>query len=86
MFIVNKKARSWETDVPTSEKTARKLGMVMHTANPSTQEVDTGEPGVQDHSQLPIQCEASLGYMKSLSRHSNRDWRGGSVVTSICCP
>ena len=61
MFIVNKKARSWETDVPTSEKIARKLGMVIHTANPSTQEVETGGPGVQDHSQPHIQCGASLG-------------------------
>lgn len=37
VFIVNKKARSWEVDVPALEKTVRKLGMAMHTANPSTQ-------------------------------------------------
>lgn len=38
-----------------------KSGMVAHVSNPSMQEVDAG-PGLQGHSQLYSELEASLGY------------------------
>lgn len=41
-----------------------KPGMVTHTSNPSTVEVEEGRAEVQDHVHLSSELKASLGYVR----------------------
>ena len=44
-------------------------GVVVHTRNPCTQEVETVGERVQGHSQLYNEFNVGLGYMKSVNQH-----------------
>lgn len=39
-------------------------GLVVHTCNSKTQELEAGESEIQEHIELHNESEASLGYMK----------------------
>lgn len=46
-------------------KNKTQLGMVLHACNISTRGIGAGQPGIHGRPHLPIEFEASLGYVSS---------------------